>query len=62
MLRKLALLGTVTGFVIASTLVPLETQAGGHGWSGDTHSDGRHAPRFTVITEPRHQVHLRPNY
>ena len=64
MLRKLALVAAVAGFVVASTLVPLETQAGDHGWNREVHrhQDGRHAPHFTVITQPTHQVHVRPQY
>ena len=64
MLRKLALLAAITGFAAAATLVPLETQAGDQTWKREVHGyqDGRHAPHFTVITQPTHQVYVRPYY
>ena len=64
MLRKLALVSAVAAFVVASTLVPLETQAGDHGRNREVHRHhgGRHAGHFTVITQPTHQVHIRPHY
>lgn len=64
MLGKLTLLGAITGFVVASTLVPLETQAGGREWNGQGYGrhDGQHAPRSTVITQPTHHVHMRSNH
>ena len=57
MLRKLALLVTVTGLVVASTLVPLETQAGGHEWKRQVHGyrDGYRGVHVTVVTQPTHQ-------
>lgn len=63
MLRKLALLAAVTGFVfVASALVPLETQAADREWNRSGYHDGRHGTHYTVITQPTHQVYVRPYY
>ena len=68
MLRKLMVLAAVTGFVAATALLPVGASAGGHEWNRQVQGqhDGHHGqyqgPHFTVITQPTHQVQIRPYY